>query len=95
MKNLQCDLNTNHFVVNITGQDLNRISSKNPGKATINCGIYTPALDLSDFKALFAKKKKKSIKKRGTGLVNTAPYLYKYVSQDLFQQQAIISLRYH
>jgi hypothetical protein len=59
VKDLQCDLNTNHFVVNITGQNLSRISNKDPGKATINCSIYTPALDLSDFKALFAKKKKK------------------------------------
>jgi hypothetical protein len=85
VKNLQCDLNTNHFVVNIAGQNLNRISSKNPGKATINCGIYTPALDLSDFKALFARKKKKRITKKGTGLVNTARSIDNAVENgDLF-----------
>jgi hypothetical protein len=72
IKDLQCNLNTNHFVVNITGQNLNRISSQNPGKATINCHIYTPALDLSDFKALFARKKKKSAQKTGKGLGNMA-----------------------
>ena len=56
MNNFQCNLNTNHFTVNITGNNLNRISTKEAGKATINCNVYSPALDLSDFKALFAKK---------------------------------------
>jgi hypothetical protein len=95
VNNLQCDLNTNHFVVNIAGQNLNRISSKNPGKATINCGIYTPALDLSDFKALFARKKKKSITKKGTGLVNTARSIDNAVENgDLFVDVKLSKCRF-
>jgi hypothetical protein len=68
----QCNLNTNHFIVNIKGQNLNRISSKEPGKADINCNVYSPAIDLSDFKALFAKKNKTVVKTQKGGLAKTA-----------------------
>ena len=69
--NLQCNLNTNHFVVNISGNNLNRISSKEPGKANINCNVFSPALDLSDLKGLFAKKATVTVKKKGNGLAST------------------------
>ncbi len=70
MNNFQCNLNANHFVVNITGDNLNRISTSEAGKATINCNVYSPAVDLSDFETLFKKEKnpvqKKSKKDFGT-----------------------------
>ncbi|MBV9961100.1 MAG: hypothetical protein JO072_02535 [Parafilimonas sp.] len=72
MKDFQCNLNTNHFTVNITGENLNRISSKEPGKATINCNVYSPALNLADLKTLFAKKSQESFKRKAKGLGNTA-----------------------
>jgi hypothetical protein len=72
MKDFECNLNTNHFVVNVTGDSLNRISVNEKGKATINCNVFTPALNLADFRALFAKKTKAIAKKQGKGLAATA-----------------------
>ena len=71
-KNLECNLNTNHFVINITGQNLNRFSTNEPGKATLNCDVYSPALDLSDFRTLFGQKTNKTVKKRREALSGTA-----------------------
>ena len=68
----ECNLNTNHFIVNITGENLNRISSKEPGKADINCNVFSPAVDLSDFKILFAQKNKAVAKTQKGGLAKTA-----------------------
>ncbi|HEY2727853.1 MAG TPA: AsmA-like C-terminal region-containing protein, partial [Parafilimonas sp.] len=68
----QCNLNTNHFVVNITGENLNRISNAEPGKADINCNVYSPAIDLSDFKVLFAQRNKTVAKTQKGGLARTA-----------------------
>ena len=68
----QCNLNTNHFIVNIKGENLNRISSKEPGKADINCNVYSPAIDLSDFKTLFKQRNKVVAKTQKGGLAKTA-----------------------
>lgn len=73
MKDFKCRLNTNEFIVNIEGQNLNRISTYKTGKTTINCSVFTPALDLSAFKTLFAKKTSNTtIKKKGRSLAGTA-----------------------
>ena len=58
MNNLQCDFNTNHFKVNIAGQNVNLLANTNlPGQASIICTVYTPDLDLADFKSLFAARR--------------------------------------
>ncbi len=81
----RCNLNTNHFVVNITGSNLNRVSSKMPGKATINCDIFSPAIDLTDFKVLFAGKTKTVARKSGAGLSGTTSSIDNAVERgDLF-----------
>jgi hypothetical protein len=72
INNFQCNLNTNHFVVNVNGVNLNRISSKEAGKASITCNVFSPAVNLSDFRALFAKKANAAVKRRGRGLAGTA-----------------------
>jgi hypothetical protein len=73
INNFQCNLNANHFVVNITGNHLNRISNKEPGNANIYCNVFSPALNLADFKGLFAKRATvTSKKKKAGGLVSTA-----------------------
>lgn len=77
----QCDLNSNHFVVNIVGDHLNRISSKEPGKANINCTVYSPDIDLSDFKSLFSKRNKNIAKKKKGGLASTANAIDNAVEQ--------------
>ncbi len=68
----RCNLNTNHFIVNITGENLNRISSKITGKADIKCNVYSPAIDLGDFKTLFAKKNTIKTRTQKGGLAKTA-----------------------
>lgn len=68
----ECNLNTNHFVVTIAGQNLNRMSSKEAGKATINCNVFSPAIDLNDFRGLFAQKNKAVVKKQKGSLSKTA-----------------------
>lgn len=71
MNNFQFDLNTNHFTINIDGKNLNRYSSNTPGKATLNCTIASPEIDLADFKTLFAKKNKVVVKKKTANLGGT------------------------
>lgn len=68
----QCNLNTNHFVVNITGENLNRISSKEAGKANITCNVFSPAVDLSDFKTLFAPQNKVEVRNQNNSPAKTA-----------------------
>jgi hypothetical protein len=73
MNNLQCDLNTNHFKVNIAGQNVNILASTNlPGQASIICTVYTPDLDLADFKSLFAARRAVVKRKSGGGKAKPA-----------------------
>ncbi len=53
-----CDFKQNHFDVNITGNDISKLSDSIAGKATIHCGVFTPSCNLSDFKSFFATKTK-------------------------------------
>ena len=55
VRNLQCDLNTNHFKVEVAGNNVNVLAGGNqPGKASLVCSVFTPDLDLSDFKNLLS-----------------------------------------
>ncbi len=70
--NLRCNLNTNHFEININGYNLSRISSKEAGKATLNCNVVSPAVDLSDFITLFGTNSVTASKKKTGSLGGTA-----------------------
>ncbi len=72
VNNLQCDLNTNHLEVNIKGYNLNRISGKTPGRATLNCNVFSPSINLSDFVSLFDTDAPTASKKKTNGLAGTA-----------------------
>ena len=72
MNNFQCNLNTNHFVVNVNGENLNRISDKINGKASITCDVFSPEVNLGDFKGLFAKRAAAKVAAKKGGLVNAA-----------------------
>ncbi|HEY2725932.1 MAG TPA: AsmA-like C-terminal region-containing protein, partial [Parafilimonas sp.] len=72
VNNLQCNLNTNHFEVNINGYNLNRISNKEAGKATLNCNVFSPAINLSDFTTLFGNNSTTTSKKKTSSLAGTA-----------------------
>ena len=64
VKDLECDLNTNHFKVEIAGTNVNAFSSAIPGKAAIVCSVFTPDLDLNDFKSLFASRQTGAARKK-------------------------------
>ncbi|MFT4155761.1 AsmA family protein [Parafilimonas sp.] len=65
MNNFRCNVNANQFTVNINGDNLNRYSGKEAGKASIHCSVYSPSVNLNDFKSLFAKKGAAKAKKKG------------------------------
>lgn len=56
IKNLQCDIGANKFVVNLIGSDLNHIASGDLGKSNINCEVFSPSINLDDFKSIFNTK---------------------------------------
>lgn len=73
MKDFKCSLNTNEFIVSVEGKNLNRISANQTGRTAVNCSVFTPSLDLSAFKTLFAKKASNAIvKKKSRSLAGTA-----------------------
>lgn len=85
VNNLQCNLNTNHFTVNITGKNLNRFSDSVAGRASINCEVFSPAVNLADFKTLFAKKRKVVAKKKNKNIgsaINTIDNAIEYGDLD-------------
>ncbi len=73
VKNLQCDLNTNHFKVEVVGNNLNLLAQTSlPGKASLLCNVFTPDLDLTDFKTLFqARRVTVSRKKNNRSTANS------------------------
>lgn len=64
-KNLECNVKDNHFVVNIEGNELNKVSESISGKANIYCSVFSPALNLQDFTTLFSPTVKKVRKQKG------------------------------
>ena len=68
VRNLQCDLNTNHFKVEVAGNNLNVLAATNlPGKVSLVCSVFTPDLDLNDFRSLFATRNSAAARKKTSG----------------------------
>ncbi len=68
VRSLQCDLNTNHFKVEVAGQNLNVLAAASiPGQATVLCTVFTPDIDLADFKSLFAARRTPTVRKKASG----------------------------
>ena len=66
INDLQCDLNTNHFKINLQGNNVNLFASNElSGQASLTCNVFTPDLNLNDFKVLFQSRK--------TTVVNNTP----------------------
>ncbi len=59
---LSCDVEKNHFEINIRGNDVQRLAQKDSGKTFISCNVFTPLLNLADFKSSLSSAK--NIKKR-------------------------------
>ncbi len=74
INNLNCNLKENHFLVNVAGSNISNLSSKDSGKASLICSVYTPSLNLADFSNLFADEvqtaKEKSNTKQSTFVVS-------------------------
>ncbi|MDQ2753299.1 MAG: hypothetical protein M3R72_09795 [Bacteroidota bacterium] len=65
---LQCDLNTNHFKVQLQGNNVNLFATNTlPGEASLYCNVITPNLNLGDFKALFQSRKTVEVKRSPGG----------------------------
>ncbi len=64
-RGLQCDLNTNHFKVEVAGNNLNLLAQTQlPGEATLLCSVFTPDLNLNDFRSLFTARSKAVVRKK-------------------------------
>ncbi len=63
VEKLECNVEQNHFVVNIAGSDVNRLAQNNSGKSYIACNVFTPSLNLNDFRSVFTKKVRSSSSK--------------------------------
>ena len=69
VRDLQCDLNTNHFKIEVAGDNVNLLAASNmPGKADLVCSVFTPDLNLNDFKSLFQSRKTVAAKKKKGGM---------------------------
>lgn len=64
MHNFKCDVNTNHFTINLDGKNLNRISGKESGHATLDCDVYSPSVNIGDFRSIFTKAAASSKKRK-------------------------------
>jgi len=69
---LRCDMKQNHFEINIAGSNIKGLSTSDPGKAYIACNVFTPSLNLDDFKTIFTIRKHKSTRKGKSKLAAVA-----------------------
>ena len=69
---LTCDIKQNHFEINIAGFNVNKLAQKDSGKTFIACNVFTPSLDLGDFKAAFSSQKTVKKRKGTSKLASTA-----------------------
>ena len=60
---LRCNVKQNHFEINVRGSNVNGLTNENLAKASIACDVFTPSVDLDDFKSLFSQRKQRSSKK--------------------------------
>ncbi len=70
---LVCDVMNNHFEVNASGSNLNRIAVADSGKAFLTVNAASPFINLADFVTLFGEQKSYiSRSKKRNGLAVTA-----------------------
>jgi hypothetical protein len=71
--NLRCDLKGNHFEINASASNVNGHASRNMAKASVQCNVFTPSIDLDDFRVVFSPRKIKNHgKKSKSNLAATA-----------------------
>lgn len=68
VNNLRCKLGNNEFTVNVDGREMSSLAQDDdPHNATISCAVYTPSLNLADFRHLFKGGKKQVAEKKKEG----------------------------
>jgi hypothetical protein len=75
VKQLQCMVGNNQFTVNIDGKEMGGLAWDDPHKAVISCSLYTPSLDLADFRHLFKGHKKTAAQRKRDGQNTTRTML--------------------
>ena len=68
---LQCNVKGNPFEINASGNNINGLTNQNFDKAFVECNVFTPSIDLDDFRTVFAPRKIKSSKKGKSNLAAT------------------------
>lgn len=58
----KCDMKSNHFEINVSGNNMNGLTNENLAKANIICNVFSPSVNLDDFRSVFSPRKFKSRK---------------------------------
>ena len=73
IQKLVLDIQQNHFEINASGENVNRMALKDSGKATFSCNVFSPSINGNDFMLLFDEKKSVNQRsKKKSGLNATA-----------------------
>jgi hypothetical protein len=70
--NMKFDLGSNKFTVNVLGSNLSGLSAADVGKATIQCNVYSPSLNVAELTSLFANRKRVAAKAGSGKLISAA-----------------------
>lgn len=62
LKKIQCDYKDNHFEVNVDGKNIRkRLLNTDTANATMICNVFSPSVNLGDFKTLFSPTSEKKV----------------------------------
>lgn len=70
--NMKFDLGSNKFTVNVVGSNLSGLSAADAGKATIQCNVYSPSLNVAELTSLFGNRKRVAAKSGSGKLLSAA-----------------------
>lgn len=70
--NMKFELGSNKFTVNVLGSNLSGLSAGDAGKATIQCNVYTPSLNVAELKSVFSNRKRVAAKAGSGKLISAA-----------------------
>jgi len=69
--NMKFGLGSNQFTVNVLGSNLSGLTAADVGKATIQCNVYSPSLNIGELTSLFGNRKRAAAK-AGSGKILSA-----------------------
>ena len=83
VKDLTCNLNKSKITVNVQGNNLNRLSTNESGKAVIDCKVTSPLIDLADLKKLFNPRQQTTAKRKPAKASKNSPSMIAQVDNAL------------